>query len=183
MRQILSILDEMKNKTSYNCIVEGLNSSLIGGGGHGGVRLFEQSRNQIKQITPHNHRFDFTCLVLSGHVVNHLWRESKNGDEYQSSSLTYLGRPGSYTKEAGVVSSFSKFSKKYVEGDWYSMKAHELHSIEFSKGAKVLFFEGKEVTKTTQVIEPYVNKQLIPTLLTEDWMFLSSIKSDNNSAV
>ena len=51
------------------------------------------------------------------------------------------------------------------------MRHYEIHSIEFSKGAKVAFLEGKLQSPDTVIIEPYVKGEHIKTLTVEDWMF------------
>lgn len=51
------------------------------------------------------------------------------------------------------------------------MKAEEIHSITFSRGASVLFFEGPRKTDTSTVLEPVVDGETIPLFRTEPWMY------------
>ena len=48
--------------TTISC--QGYRVPLVGGG-YGKVRLFEASRRQQSGVTPHSHRFDFTCLCFA----------------------------------------------------------------------------------------------------------------------
>lgn len=168
-------LRKMANGRLRNYVVPGLDSSLIGGGRFGCVRLFECSREHAETIVPHSHRFDFQCLVLSGSVVNVLWETSKveidDADPYMASRLIYCGESGRYHKEQrGVIWARHK-KKAFYEGDTYSMSHKEIHSIFFSRGAKVLFFEGPNVSSESVILEPYVNGVAIPTMKVEPWMF------------
>lgn len=163
----------MRSKSLKNYIIPGLTSSLIGGEQAGCVRLFECGREHEETITPHSHRFDFRALVLRGTVTNHIW-ESKilsNGDPYQCTRLIYLGAPGQYEKEPIEVSRWTKSSIKYSAGHWYGMTHDQVHSIQFSRNAIVLFFEGPEVARESVILEPWVDGETIPTLRTEPWMF------------
>jgi len=51
------------------------------------------------------------------------------------------------------------------------MKHDEIHSITFSKGAKVLFFEGPQVSDKSVIIEPIINGQTVSTYDVAPWMF------------
>jgi len=51
------------------------------------------------------------------------------------------------------------------------MKADQMHSIDFSKGAKVLFFEGPRLSDTSEIIEPVVRGEVIRTYIKQDYMF------------
>jgi len=172
MKELINIVNEMRNSSLQNYIVPGIKSSLIGGNGFGMVRLFECSRNHQEHIVPHSHRFDFTCLVLSGSVTNTIYKPvySMTGEQYAVSAMIYKSI-GCYEKQFSSVDYFSLESSQYKAGETYSMKSNEIHSIKFSDGAKVLFFEGPELTKETTILEPYVDGKVVPTLKTEDWMF------------
>lgn len=173
----LSILWSMANNTLDNYILPGLSSHLVGGGTYGKVRLFEASRRQQAGITPHSHRFDFTCFVLQGSVVNTLWTPDAQGDEFFMSYLEYQGEAGTYQKQECIPGVdkpgdyWSGNSSRYSKDQWYSMSSEEIHSIEFSHDALVLFFEGPEKSKITRVLEPIVASVVIPTLKVEPWMF------------
>lgn len=180
----LSILLDMSNNTLDNYILPGLSSHLVGGGGYGKVRLFEASRRQQSGVTPHSHRFDFTCLVLRGSVVNTIWTPDSQGDEFFMQYLEYQGQAGEYQKREYIqgvdkpgYTRWTGDSIQYAEGQWYSMSSEEIHSIEFSRDALVLFFEGPERSKVTKILEPIAGTAVIPTLKVEPWMF---VKRESN---
>lgn len=175
MRKLINQLELMKSSRVANYVIAGLDSYLLE---NGKVRLFENSRNHQDSITPHSHRFDFTCLVLYGRVKNRLWSpcEVEDGDFFEESSLVYDGEIGRH-KCHRVGRDHYKFSDSvFRSGDIYSMKAHEIHSIQFSKGAKVLFFEGPQVTNESLIIEPVVNGEKIPTYQSLPYMFKRDAK-------
>lgn len=169
------IIDSMRNSAFGNYIIPGLTSSFIGGPDKGKVRMFDMEREQFFEITPHSHRYDFTCLVLSGRVINTVWNEdfheNSNEDLFRLSELYYNGRPGSYSKNRLRVAPFKATQTQYHTRDWYTMTHDQIHSINFSKGAKVLFFEGPSVSDCSLFIEPYTVNGVVETLRTEDWMF------------
>lgn len=172
MKDHLKVLLSMRRSGLQNYIVPGLLSSLVGGAEHGTVRLFEASREQLADITPHSHRFDFTCLVLQGTVANRIWRENEKGEPFVVSKLTYGGAPGTYTQQAAMTWTRWEYQQlRYSVGDWYSMTAEEIHSIAFSADAVVLFFEGPQRSNTTRIIEPVVGGQHLTTFKVEPWMF------------
>lgn len=163
------LLQQMKSDTVTNYVIAGLDSSLIT---KGCVRLFENSRNHLDSITPHSHRFDFVCLVLEGWVENTLWEETDlRADEFQLSTLIYKGTIGEHTKIANNVDRFMSTTTRYDKGEYYSMGSSQIHSIQFSRGAKVLFFEGPEKSKESVIIEPFVGGQVIPTFENKPYMF------------
>ncbi len=59
--QLIKAVLGMANNPIRHYIAPGLTSSLVGGGGHGKVRLFQADRETREWVTPHSHRFDFTC--------------------------------------------------------------------------------------------------------------------------
>lgn len=158
----------------HNYVVPGLTSLLLGGGyPNGNVRLFINERQHVEPITPHSHRFDFQCLVLDGEVTNRIWREAdaKTGDMMAVSQLVYEGSIGKYSKGLIAHSYWRYYDKTFKKGEVYSMVSTEVHSIYFSRGAKVLFFEGPNCTDKSIVLEPVVNGDRIETFKTEPWMF------------
>lgn len=172
----LGAILRMAHSPLLNYVLPGLTSSLIGAPSPAGtVRLFQNSRDQQENITPHSHRFDFLCWVLRGMVTNRLWRvtdDRERGDLFTASVLSYDGSPGKYTRDlADPPLRWAHFSRVYREGQCYSMRSHEIHSINFSRDAIVLFFEGPTVSETTQILEPYVDGEVIPTLEVKSWMF------------
>ena len=168
--ELMKILDDMKDTRISNYVIAGLDSYSLG---NGMVRLFENSRDHQDQITPHSHRFDFACLVLAGHVVNRIWTETSisSDDLFVQSEITYLGSVGEHSVAKGPAGHWRYYDRKYAKGQIYSMSAEEVHSITFSKGAKVLFFEGPEKSTKSMIIEPLVDGVRIPTYKKREYMF------------
>lgn len=173
--QVIEVLASMEHDTLLNYIAPGLNSSLIGGTGKSGcVRVFKSQLDQVQPITPHSHRYDFACLVLRGAVTNRIWQRSKdqNATSYQCSQLIFNGKPGQCeVHQHGEIDTWSFKDHIYRASEWYSMKAEQFHSIYFSKGAIVLFFEGAQRLEHSYVLQPYTNGQVVPTFKVEPWMF------------
>ena len=134
------------------------------------MRLFECTHSNPVPITPHSHRFDFTCVVLEGTVHNLVWQESDRGSLYELAEQ--IGKLGNYELLPMKQANYACVEHIYHKGDVYSMRSEEIHSIFFSKGAKVLFIEGPERSEKSLVLQPVVNGRVIPTLKTEDWMFI-----------
>lgn len=161
-----------------NYVIPGLTSYLVGAEllAHrtlGCVRLFMQEIHQQGSITPHSHRYDFHCVVLDGWVENRVWKKTEDqklGDLYQLSQLT-MEHMGKYKSHPVGTDYWVYEDKTYLAGDTYSMADHEIHSIVFSKGAKVLFFEGPSKHNASAFLEPVVDGEVIPTLKIEPWMF------------
>jgi len=78
------------------------------------------------------------------------------------STMTYLGKPGEYTTQCHFTNKYKAVDKTFVVGDWYGMKAHEIHSIKFSKEAIVLFIEGENKTDSSVYLEPCVGGPRFP---------------------
>lgn len=169
---LLNVVSTMKDEDTslHNYIIAGLTSTRLKG-----VRLFEQGRTQVNKIAPHSHRYDFSCIVLKGDVVNHIWTPStdKEDDLFMVSFVDYKGEPGKYHKEPRLEPErFSRSTTLYSKGAVYSMQAAQIHSIDFSKGAVVLFFEGAVRDSMSVMLEPYDEKTgRIPLGITEGWMF------------
>lgn len=167
----------MRNNPLRNYIVPGLTSHLVGGSTKTGqVRLFHSMRQTREFVTPHSHRFDFTCLVLAGDVRNTIFRPGNGYDEQWCLSTInqVCGKEGLndyiHSRE-DKPSNWWAETFSYTTGDTYSMKHTEIHSIQFDKGTRVLFFEGPQLTVTSNMIEPWENGKVIPTFRTEPWMF------------
>jgi len=172
MKQILNIIEQMKSSKVSNYVIAGLDSYLLE---NGNMRVFKNSRNHQDQITPHSHRFDFTCLVLQGRVINKIWIEctEEDGDFFEESKITYQGEIGKHTRKQ-VGRNFYKVTEIIRNaGQTYSMTSDQIHSIGFSNNAIVLFFEGPQKSKSSVIIEPVVNGLVIPTYENKDYMFLS----------
>lgn len=163
-----------KHSPVRNYIVPGLTSWMIAnnGDGKGCVRMFESERHLVGEIAPHSHRYDFVCQVLSGFVRNRLWTPSESGDLMTSFCLTYHGI-GRYSKVEGDRRRYDWTEHEYRAGDWYAMEYDEIHSIYFSRGARVLFFEGPAVGDSSVYLEPYDNEThtTIERMKVEPWMF------------
>lgn len=172
--QVVKQIVDMSHSKVNNYIVPGLYSSLLTPITENGcIRLFESSRDHQEAIIPHSHRFDFSCLVLEGEVTNRVWKscDKNSGDSFVVSRLSYLDEMGKYEKSTLCTLNFYSEDFVYKSGDWYSMEAKDIHSIYFSKGAKVLFFEGKSIYKSTTILEPFVDGKHIETFETKPWMF------------
>lgn len=176
---LLNFVECMKHSPVKNYGIPGLTSWLIGAPSEAGcVRLFECSRDHQEPITPHSHRFDFFCMVLAGEVKNIIWEKRKYWDTvigvddlYQASELEYMGDIGQYEKRADGAAQFRRTPTTYKAGENYSMKRDQIHSIFFSAGTKVLFFEGPQRSTSSEILEPFVDGELVPTFKVEPWMF------------
>lgn len=170
----LEVLLSLAHSKIDNYVWPGLSSRLLGGGSFGKVRLFENTRYQYTDIVPHSHRYDFLAVVLKGTVMNRLWYESASADAelYELLTLTYDGQPGQhYVSNSGVQANYEYQTSVYKSGEMYSMTFDQIHSIEFSKDAIVLMFEGPAVSEVGQILQPVVNGVVVPTFKTQDWMF------------
>lgn len=169
---IRKALNDMVHSPVRHYATAGLTSWLVGGD-RGKVRLFRSDRSTRHWITPHSHRFNFTCLVLRGSVENIVFRKGFEGDAYCVSTLRpKAGGMGGYELERG--SGWTKMvetSQKFATGETYSMRAEEIHSIRFSSDAEVLFFEGPEVLTSSQLLEPWSDGKVVPTFECAPWMF------------
>lgn len=166
----------MAHSPVRNYAIPGLTSSLIGlPSPSGTMRLFQCEREHQEPITPHSHRFDFQCWVLRGSVRNRIWSKTyesnPKGDLFQKTRLIYGGEIGIYSTEPQDVGTWVYDDAEFVAGQCYSMRAHEVHSIFFSRGALVLFFEGATKVDSSVILEPYVDGEVVPTFKVEPWMF------------
>lgn len=170
---IVPMLDQLKHSPIHNYGgIPGLTSWLVGEPSKNGlVRLMECSRDHFEPIIPHSHRFDFACLVLRGWVMNIIWERSDGGDHYQTTELVYDGAPGQYGRLALGTEKWTYLEQQYLEGQQYTMKAEEVHSIFFSRGAKVLFFEGPQHTTSSIILQPVVGGEVVPTFTVPEWAF------------
>ncbi len=171
--KFINHLKSMMHSPVHNYIIPGLTSWKIGEPSEKGmVRLFTCSRNHHECISPHSHRFDFDCLVVSGHVDNITWVKHKDGDEFMVSRLSYNNEIGNHTRLEEEVCKFKSILSRYGEGKIYGMSYNQIHSIRFTKNSMVLFFEGEDKTNETFMLEPYVNGKKVPTGRVQDWMFI-----------
>lgn len=166
---------KMAHSPVRNYVLPGLTSSLIGAPSTAGtVRLFECEREHQESITPHSHRFDFQCWVLRGVVRNRVWRKAysrANADLYRCTTLRYRGSMGDYERVAHEDGLWQAYESVYAKGQCYAMTHDEIHSIFFSRGAIVLFFEGEVRTSMSVALEPLVDGEIVPTLEVKPWMF------------
>jgi hypothetical protein len=163
----------LRHSPIRNYVIPGLTSWLIGQPSPAGtMRLFENSRDHQENITPHSHRFDFRCWVLKGSVRNKLWKYAAyQGDWFTKTTLHYLGQTGAYERGGTEGARYTCEVTEYAAGDWYGMKAHEIHSIVFAAGTEVLFIEGPSIKDRSVILEPFVDGELIPTFEVKPWMF------------
>lgn len=174
---LIAGIEPMLNNKLGNYIVPGLDSAMVGDQDLlGKVRLFDTSERATRdEITPHSHRFDFVCLVLRGCVKNAVYWPDATGEQWCVSSITQVcGKEGlnSYTHvREEEPTRFRREDTLYSVGNVYGMRHDQIHSIEFWKGTKVLFFEGPQITDTSHMIEPWVRGKVVPTFRTEPWMF------------
>lgn len=170
---LLQVIKKMKHNEIHNYVLPGLTSSLVGGFGSGRVRLLSSERDTKEWVIPHSHRFDFGCLVLHGEVENILFTPGA-GNAYAKTTIRYRQNDpfGKYDVERGDETfHFKETVTKYSPGDIYMMESSEIHSIRFGALARVLFFEGPEMTDTSIVLEPWCNGGVVPTFETAPWMF------------
>lgn len=172
----IEMLRKMAHSPIKNYVIPGITSSLIGGNpGPGGcMRLFESEREHQESVTPHSHRFDFQCWVIQGKVVNRIWKEastwSPEADLFEKTQLKFDDM-GSYERVTSERCKYNYTDRTYQAGEWYLMRASQIHSINFSRGAVVLFFEGPQEADSSFILEPVVDDELIPTFKVEPWMF------------
>lgn len=175
--EVIEHLTTLKHNPIKNYILPGLTSWMLLDNVVSRVRMFEMNREQHNFITPHSHRFDFSCCVLNGWVENTIWSELNEyqldqGDCYVLSEQVYLGNPGEYATNKLKNAYFKNRSTIHKTGEWYSMKHDAIHSIKFSCGAKVLFFEGVTVSDKSLYLEPISEGMQVHTLKKEPWMFI-----------
>lgn len=178
MNTIRQAIKPMQHSALRNYIIPGLNSHLIGGGEFGKVRVFEASRSARDFVTPHSHRFDFTCIVLAGVVRNTIYREQhmiSQGEAWCMSAIGQVCGADGITRyeheRSDKASYWAPETMGYATGQSYSMTFKEIHSIQFDRGTQVLFFEGPQKVERSCMLEPWVNGKVVPTFKTEFWMF------------
>jgi hypothetical protein len=196
LETILDAIQPMKHSRLRNYIAPGLTSHLIGGGEFGKVRLFSAERATMEFITPHSHRFDFTCLVLKGLVHNTIFTQHPQDSIFVPSTVSceawcvstinqVCGANGLmnyvHERDSGPTH-WLPMTDRWCAGDTYSMTYDQIHSIKFERGSQVLFFEGPQVSTVGKMLEPWENGKVIPTFRTEPWMFDRTEDDDNETA-
>lgn len=176
----VEVLNAMRSNLIPNYIVPGLESYLVGKE-NCKVRMFQMTRDQEFHVSPHSHRFDFFSIVIRGSVRNHIYVPllddpandwvPPNGFLYQVSEYIPAreGRP--YQCSAIKQAYFERYTIKYSEREAYGMRSSQYHSIEFSKDAVVLFFEGPAKHEVSNFLEPVVSGKVIPTFTVPEWMY------------
>lgn len=176
MHDLIRTIDKMSHSRIKNYVLPGLTSTLVGGAGRGLVRLLSAERTTREHVTPHSHRFNFTCLVLRGSVTNTTYFLADTAGPSDQYVVSHMRRNssdmGDYEIEVGTlpVRMFAR-SDNFEVGETYRMSANDIHSIEFTAGTQVLFFEEPEVSNITTFLEPWVDGKRVPTFKVEDWMF------------
>lgn len=169
MEALAKALLLLKQNTIGNYISPGLESSLLP---DRSVRIFHQTREQTKLVTPHSHRFDMHAIVLEGGVTNTTWMRvsDRRADLFRESTLTY-NNIGDYERRVEGDYHYGPISRHFVRGEAYSIPHGEIHSIVFKKGSVVLVFEGIDQGPETRIIEPVVYNVHTPLLDIQPWMF------------
>jgi hypothetical protein len=171
----VDFIERMARSPIRNYVVPGITSWLIGAhhATAGCVRMLTCDREQVEHVTPHSHRFSFHAVVLAGSVRNRLWRRTwdGSGDFYSECSLAFGGEAGKYTLEEGERARWSWEDTVFAKGQGYGMAAHEVHSIYFARGTKLLIFEGCAEKTVTSILQPVAYDEVVPTFKVEPWMF------------
>lgn len=166
-----------------NYAIPGLTSRLLGDIRPDGsrFRIFDMERNQHEAIAPHSHRYNFTAHVLKGWVKNIIWTpegdqdqaDAEEGDLYETTMIEYTGHPGCYRKRGLGMRNWVSCFRTYSAGRSYKMTSKEVHSIIFSRGARVLMEEGPQLTTESIMLEPVVaGFGKVPLGETLPWMFV-----------
>jgi hypothetical protein len=183
MDELIAHLETMQHGGIQNYIAPGLASYLIATGPRGLVRMFDSTRETEFFVTPHSHGYDFVCLVLEGVANNTIYTEEGSLHSYLNYDsddlygvLIVKGTLGSYEMTPrDEPLRFYKRCTQYKAGEVYAMKHDEIHSITFSKGAKILFFEGPPHSegqlRQVRVLQPWVNGAMVPTFSVPEWMY------------
>lgn len=178
MNGLHAMLNSMAHSGVRNYATPGLSSFLIGGAEkYGKVRMFQSDRDTRDWIAPHTHRYDFLCYVISGTVENILFKEVEYGydtelaNKFAICKVTNGPKIGDYDVNHMRTAPFIESSMTYSPGETYDMTSDEYHSIRFSKGAVVLFFEGPQKQAFSYMLEPYSNGARVETFASSAWMF------------
>lgn len=172
--QIISFIRRQTGSTEVleNYVIPGLRSeALIEEPDSGAMmRLFEMTRDQEYFITPHDHRYNFRCMVLEGKVVNTVYRLVAAQGDYTHAMLPYepVLRTLDHSRATFVRTESER--RTYVTSDWYVMHHDEFHSITFDKGTRVLFLQEKDQKAQSSCLLPYVDGKILDTFIWRDWM-------------
>lgn len=176
-RDVNRILDWIEKNgpvsTLENYVIPGLRSvAYLKTDDNGAMlRSFEMTAHQEYYITPHNHRYNFECFVLDGEVENTIF----NPIEATRATADHVIVPYDEAKhdidleKTEFVRAISS-SRKHPEGDWYSMRHDQFHTITFAKGTRVLFLQGASVVKVSHCMLPYNAGRICNTFIWRDWM-------------
>lgn len=170
------------SKVLHNYIIPGLDSYLLGVSDNLTVRLFHMTRDQEAFVAPHSHRYGFSCFVIDGLVENTIYtpcpESSANAQEYLEVEQRYVGAPGKYINVSNERAFYCKRTDKYEKKHWYSMDSSQVHSIVFSKGARVLFLEGPSSIDHSTTLQPHSNGVSCDLVRIEPWMFIKGASHD-----
>jgi hypothetical protein len=156
IEKVRNLVLTMKTSPVKDYVIPGLESSLVGAGVKGTVRLFSQERFHEEPITPHSHRFDFSCLVLRGQVENVEWTVAAetalfDADYYARTKLEHHGSFGKYNVYPEHNVPFKKYHRNkttYSTGECYHMKAEDIHSIFFNRDALGPVLRGSQSSRS-----------------------------------
>lgn len=172
----IELAETVKHSPVYNYITPGLTSWLLAKEGCR-QRMFHMEREQLTGITPHSHRYDLRCVVLSGSVRNVTWVKTDDADrgDWFTDKVVHGqdGNPGAY--DNAVCHSSGGLWKPepalYEAGDVYTIPYTDIHSIWFERGTRVFVQESEKKTDETYILEPRSNGEAINTMRVEPWMF------------
>lgn len=162
-----------------NYIIPGLRSTMLAKPEAGGcIRRFDMLRDQEVDVTPHDHRYDFKCLVLAGEVRHrryHVYPSSKDSADY--AALPYNAETHELDTESPrwLAGGFSE--EVYKAGAWYGCTHHEFHSIRFSNRCAVLFWESAQRKGASSCLLPYFNGRICNTFTWREWMMAPAARA------
>jgi hypothetical protein len=123
-------------------------------------------------------------MVLHGEVQNTIWTEAdKDSDEqeFRVTELHYQNMPGDHTAGGHWNQRYSFSKNLYTSGDVYFMQSDVVHSIKFSRGTRVLVFEGPPISLINIVLDPVVpDGGPVPLSNTQPWMFVGARKNEDD---
>ena len=172
VRNIARQLMSGEENRLHNYIIPGLTSDLLAVTAKGGkMRLFTMERDQEYEVAVHDHRYDFSCMVLKGAVKNILYSATPCDRANASHAMVpYSEHHHSVDESLAKFVKVTMSNKVYNEGEWYGMSHVDFHRIQFSKGSQVLFIEGPNRKKESNILLPYQNERICNTFLWADWM-------------
>lgn len=106
-------------------------------------------------------------------MTNTLFTPDPNCDPYLASRLRpWDGGLGKYEQvPEDKPRRFLATPTTFHEGQVYSIRCSQIHSIRFTRAAHVLFFEGPQLADESIVLEPWAHGKRVPSFKVESWMF------------